>query len=440
MAATICVLAVACTSAEVVPPPTAPPTTPATLTVSPTSARIATGTEVALLATTEGIDPEDLVWETTGGSLQGDGLNATFRAPGQAGQHEIVVRHQSDATLVARTTVDVPGGLVDPFSIVMMPDTQNMIKAEDTAPLVDAMTDWIVDNVEALDIEFVTHVGDIVAFADRTHEWDRAIEALSVLDGVVPYSIAFGDHEYVIEEDKGSSTEAYRTHFGADRYASYPWYRGTAPNGLSHYQVFEAGGREFLHIALEWEPPGPVEDPTTPLGWARTVLEAHPSLPTIITTHAYLWDRPGDEGRFHDGAREGYVLEDGVKVFVGSSGEDIYRDLVHPFPQVFMVLGGHYHKRPDGDPELGEYHQVSTNEAGLPVFEMLANYQSWPNGGDGWLRTIRFHPGGGDNGLDRIDVRTYSPPLDRYQIDGYSAFSFDVSFADRFGSALDTEP
>ena len=395
---------------------------------------LATGTATTLDATVTDVSGEDLVWGATGGTIVGAGPSVTYVAPDEAGTYTISARAADGSGRAASTTIHVPGGLTDPFSMIVVPDTQNMIKDAATAPLVDAMTAWIVAQRDARDIDFVTHVGDIVAFADRPEEWARAVGAFGVLDGVLPYSMALGDHEYEIEENMGTSVQGYLTHFGPDRYDGYDWYRGSSPNGLSHVQVFEAGGREFLHIALEWEAPGPAKDPTTPLGWARQILEQHPDLPTIITTHAYVWDKPGDEGRFGDDAREGYVMDGDTKVFVGSSGETIWRDLVEPYPQVFMVLGGHYHKRPSDDPDNGEYHQVSTNGAGLPVFEILANYQSWTDGGEGWLRIVEFVPGGGANGTDRIVVETYSPPLGRYQVDGGSTFAFDLDFARRFAN------
>src|SRR5690606_14246610 len=120
--------------------------------------------------------------------------------------------------------------------------------------------------------------------ATSSTQWTAALAGLDLLDGVVPYSVSLGDHEYEIEEDKTSSTAAYFGHFGPSRYADYEWYRGSHEDGLSHYQIFEAGGRRFLHLNIEWEPLGPADDESTPLGWARNVLEDHPQLPTLIST------------------------------------------------------------------------------------------------------------------------------------------------------------
>ena len=75
----------------------------------------------------------------------------------------------------------------------------------------------------------------------------------------------------------------------------------------------------------------------------------------------------------------------------------------------------------------------SPNSAGSKVYEMLANYQSYENGGNGWLRIIKFLPGEGENGLDRIKVETYSPTLNDFQSGNGSDFAFDLDFSERFG-------
>ena len=50
--------------------------------------------------------------------------------------------------------------------------------------------------------------------------------------------------------------------------------------------------------------------------------------------------------------------------------------------------------------------------AGARVVEMLADYQALHNGGDAWLRLLRFDPARGE-----IQVRTYSPALKDFKTD-----------------------
>ena len=360
-------------------------------------------------------------------------------------------------------TPEPAGDDAKPFTLVALPDTQSYVCCEGrygTPSLFTAQTQWIVASLDKLNIDFVTHEGDVVAHARNEQEWRDADRAMDILDGKVPYSVAMGDHDYYPEEVHDGDTSNFRRYFGESRYKAYDWYGGAGPRGLSHYQIFDGGGVEFLHVALEWEAPSDA------LSWAEGVLETHPDMPTIITTHAYLRDGGSDRGgsRFTQDETEACVNLEGTTRCPdpgndkdAASGEKIFQTLVRPYPQVFMVLNGHYHNngRRSSNPNVsgcdidadgfrstydarlrcdnGEYRQVSTNQAGSKVYEMLANYQSYENGGNGWLRIIKFLPGEGANGLDRIKVQTYSPTLDEFQSGSASDFSYDLDFSERFG-------
>lgn len=356
----------------------------------------------------------------------GDGSYSGNFIPNRTGHIRLTALAVETSGNEKRAFVDLMAQETQGFSIVVIPDTQKMIEVSSNT-MTRQMIDWVVQQRDSRNIEFVTHVGDVVEHGSSSAEWQRADEALDQLDGVVPYSVGVGNHDYAEIWNKCSSTANYANYFGPQRYSGYSWYGGVGPGGTNHFQVFEAGGRRFLHLNLEWEPRGVVGDPTTPLGWARSIIEDHPDLPTIITTHAYLWDQPNEEGRFPGPAQS---ATEGDPSCAGTTGVGIYEALVEPYPQVFMVLNGHFHQKPDG--EDGEYYQVGTNSAGLPVYEMLSNYQDYEIENQSWLRIIQFEPGGGANGLDRISVQTYSPVLEQYQTDANSQFHFDLSFDERW--------
>ena len=310
----------------------------------------------------------------------------------------------------------------DYWTVVALPDTQKY--AAWKAPYARDQTQWVADNADAENIAFVSHEGDVVDDGDDEGQWTFMDDKMSVLDGVVPYSTVPGNHDWATTWDRSTSVALYKQYFGPSRYEDRDWFGGAGPtNGvpnrddLNTYQLFSAGGYDFLHLALEWEPPGSVDDPSTPLGWAQGVLDQYPDRPTILTTHSYY---RGDTESRTTKLQEA----DGD----GNTGQTVWEELVAPNRQVFMVLCGHWHQ------DDGEGRQVSTNEAGDPVYELLANYQSRRNGGNGLLRRIEFHPGGGTDGTDRIRVRTYSPSTGEFETDDSSQFSFDLRFDDRFGS------
>lgn len=75
----------------------------------------------------------------------------------------------------------------DDFTIIVLPDTQAYVDPGTYADVFTNQTQWIVDNKDALNIVFVTHVGDIVNNWDNIPEWERSNTSMSLLDGVVPW-------------------------------------------------------------------------------------------------------------------------------------------------------------------------------------------------------------------------------------------------------------
>ncbi|MBN1941837.1 MAG: DNRLRE domain-containing protein [Phycisphaerae bacterium] len=272
----------------------------------------------------------------------------------------------------------------DPFTIIALPDTQHYSDDPSHIQHFENQTQWIVDNIASENIPFVTHLGDFTQSGNDPTEWDRSLGALNTLENgnpsntaLVPYSVSRGNHDDI---------SSFQTYLGASRYTGESWYGGGSSDNLCHYQTFSAGGYDFLHLNLTFEPT------SSHLSWAQGVINANPGVPTIVTTHGYI-----DVG--------GYRIVEGAP---------IWEDLINNNSQIFMALCGHMH---------GEYQQISTNAAGGNVIEMLSNYQDYPEGGMGYLRKIEF-----DVPNSRINVRTYSPSLDAYLKDDDSYFSYDVTF------------
>ena len=311
-----------------------------------------------------------------------------------------------------------------PFTIVALPDTQNYSNNASNALLFNQQTQWIADEIQTAgnprNIQFVTHLGDVVSNGNDLVQWTRADTAMDTLDGVVKYSALPGNHDYNSTSNKSTGTVNYVNNFGPSRYASYSWYGGADPSGNNSYQLFTAGGYDFLHLALEWQPTVniPIRDPS-PVEWAQSILDAHPNTPVILSTHEHIDDDPA--GR-------------------SATGEQLWQDLIRYNDQIFMVLNGHYHSV--GGTNDGEYHQISFNEANRPVFEVLQDFQDYPNGGDGWLRLINF-----DIPNDKIEFETYSPVLDQFQTETVaqvgqfaSQFEFNIDFADRLTPVFIPDP
>jgi hypothetical protein len=302
------------------------------------------------------------------------------------------------------------------FTLVVLPDTQNYVRASATAGLFTQQTEWIAAEIEQRgnprNIQFVSHVGDIVNNGSDLEEWQRADASMSALDGVVKYAVLPGNHDYAQRSVKELGTENYLATFGPWRFAAETWYGGTDPSGNNSYQRFSAGGHEFIHLALEYKPTDntPVRDPS-PVQWAQSVIDAFPHTPVILSTHDYVQDL--SPGRSH-------------------AGIALWEQLVRRNDQIFLVLNGHSHDN------TGLYHSVGLNDAGREVIEVLQDFQAYENGGNGWLRLIEFNILG-----NRLEFETYSPVLDQFmtngvEVDGAYAgqFGFDIDFTNRLEPLL----
>jgi hypothetical protein len=275
------------------------------------------------------------------------------------------------------------GGVVfgqDDFVIVALPDTQKYVLNGAYPEIFTTQTQWIANNVSSMNIVFVTHEGDIVDTWDNQAQWTYANNSMSVLDGVVPYGVSPGNHDMDTSTRRApiyNSTFPY-TRFDGGHYDDEPdW------DNNNNYQLISAGGVDLIILQLEYNPRSNV------ITWADGILKDNPNRIAIITTHAFL---------NLDGSRL-------------SEGAGIWNTLVQGNDNVCLVLCGHMH---------GEARRTDVVN-GREVHQLLADYQTRSNGGNGWLRIMRFVPT-----EDMVYVETYSPSLDQYETDGDSQFSLHL--------------
>ncbi len=292
------------------------------------------------------------------------------------------------------------------FTVVLLPDTQKY--AESYPEIFTSQTQWVVDNVDALNIVFVSQLGDIVenggfgpgGSGDNTVEWDRANAALSMLDGHVPWGLVLGNHDFDMWYAPMGGSQYFLDRFGAPRFTDQPWFGGWSPDGYNSAQFFVGGGRRFMALHL-------VPDvPPWALAWAQSMIDAHPGVPTMITTHIYM----KENGRTRFPYMDMYD-----PTWSGLSGNAIFAQLVKPNPQVFLVTCGHI---------AYERFQATLNDAGQPVLEMLADYQLRELGGNGLLRILKFSPNAG-----KIYASTYSTWYQAFETDADSLFEIPLDFA-----------
>ena len=278
------------------------------------------------------------------------------------------------------------------FEVIALPDTQNYSSSYPAT--FNSQCQWAVNNRVSRNIQFVTHLGDIVNTASSASEWNKAVAAMDILNGQVPYNACRGNH------DMGS---LYTSNFGpsAARWktggAYYDWYKGASPSGNSSYQMITVGGRVFLFLNLDVDGPGSLTDAGTDLGWAQAVINSHRGVLTILSTHDYLAEVGSNSNTGSGTGARGPCCQAYVS---GHSGLWLRENFVFPNNEIFMVLCGH---------NFAQYNLAPLNNAGNPVHEIMIDYQTVPNGGNGFLRIMDFKPAS-----KQIVSTTWSTTLNRF--------------------------
>jgi len=268
------------------------------------------------------------------------------------------------------------------FGIVVIPDTQIYAQTDSGAEIFVDQFEWIVENQTNRDFVFVSHVGDVVQNPQIAAEWDRSEPAFAALDAAdVPYGISPGNHDM----DDGGIAPEYDTRFGTDRYLGEPWFGGNhaAEGNRSSYQTISVDGHDLLfvhvrHLQSTYGPTQPVLD------WVDTVLGDHPDHLAFVTTHEFTFPL-------------GFVLIPELQ------------QVVQDNCNVVAVFSGHH--RGVGRGEFDD-------SCGRSVHHLVTNYQHFPDGGQGFLRTVDIDP------LTlQADFQVYSPWLDEFRTDPAENFT-----------------
>jgi hypothetical protein len=295
----------------------------------------------------------------------------------------------------------------EPFTIVVLPDTQYY--SRDNPSIFYSQTDWIVANEVARNIVFVTHVGDIVQTGSNNTQWNRAEAAMSTLEDplqtMLPDGIAYGqapgNHDQAplgaprSGGDEGGTTVNYNARFGKHRFLGRSYYGGAydfgdpamyPDNNDNNWQLFTAGGMDFLFLHLEYDQADSVQRDAV-LAWADNLVMANEDKRVIVTSH--------------------YILH--PFNFFSDQGAAIY-EIFKDNPNVFLMLCGH----------VTEAQRRADVFEGNRIYTVLSDYQNRALGGNGWLRIMTFDPES-----DSIDVKTYSPWLDQFDTGAAHQFVLD---------------
>lgn len=295
------------------------------------------------------------------------------------------------------------GNDCEPFSIVILPDTQNYVRYSDgskTDTVYHKQMNWIVKNKNTSimpNLKMVVHMGDITN--DNTDvQWKMAKSAHEILRKAnVPFTVVNGNHDYrVANKIGGRSKSKFATYFPESYLKNLPGYGGIYSKHNTWFD-FHAGNQDYMVLNLEYAPRQQT------LCWANNLLKKaeHANKKVIIATHANVT---------HDAKFGGKPKLDFVAH--GASGSEMWNGLTSRHSNIIMVLNGHV-----GDSERMEKKGNQKNV----VEQILTDYQfekpcnadklgSCTNhcahvvdAGNGWLRILTFYPK-----ENRVNVNTVS--------------------------------
>lgn len=382
------------------------------------------------LAEAFGAEASDFTVTSTDGSIIDAVIDGTVLTltPGALGHSDITVTAQlpNETVLEENFRAIVAGPNAYVFAII--PDTQDYTSnqtLEDNSFF--RMTEWLLDQEEALSIQHAIHVGDIVQFG-AVNQWLIAEDAMERLDGEISYTLAIGNHD----QQRPGFASAFSFETDVDTYFTPVQVGATPEQGGGTYDGFDVGedvfdngntyadsirnhyttletpdGTKWLIFSLEFGMPDDV------LRWAGEVIEEHLDHRVIIDTHSWNGGdtriTPLNQPLTTDNGGWGYDIRDNPRSV--NDGEDAWREFASKYPNVMFTFNGHNF--------MGGAETVVSYAAGdNPVLQMFVNYQNgaWrgvegigTNGGNGAMRLVVMDP---DN--ERITTHTKLVELDTY--------------------------
>lgn len=299
------------------------------------------------------------------------------------------------------------------FTIIGLPDTQFYTEEPQGQSsgggghngIFKAQTQWIANHRVDSSIAFVSQLGDCTQSGDTKEiEFKRADTAIKNIENPnvpipfgIPYGICVGNHDQGPTGNPDGTSTFYNQYFGDTRFAGRSYYGGHyGSNNDNHYQLFSAGGIDFIHISLEYYANGTTASLLPVLNWADALLKTYSNRKGILSTHNLL--TVGNPASFQ------------------GPGQKIYDELKDN-ANLILMLAGHVH---------GEGRRTDIFN-GNTIHSIMSDYQSGTNGGNGYLRIMQFI-----QNQNLLSVKTYSPYTNSSLTGTSSDFTLPINLSPAF--------
>ncbi|MBQ9080610.1 MAG: metallophosphoesterase [Clostridia bacterium] len=278
------------------------------------------------------------------------------------------------------------------YSFAVVGDTQCLVYYPTTEGAVGTIYDWIVDNKESKNIQYVIGLGDITEY-NTVAEWEEVKPAITKMDGVVEYSLIRGNHDVLKGDDPTLFNQYFASHKAyVDQFEKYGGFyeEGSVENT---YRTMRIGNTDYLFLNIDYAPTDDI------LNWACSVIETYPEHKVIISTHLYMYC----DSTTIDDDDVGSVPDETTQ----NNGDDIWSKVVSRYENVQMVLSGHI---------ISDHIRVRQEQGihGNTVTQMLIDGQRLDkvladDGGVGMVAMFYFDETG-----ENVSVEYYSTVKDLY--------------------------
>lgn len=256
------------------------------------------------------------------------------------------------------------------FTFLVIPDTQVLSETEAGADMFRNATRWIVSQKDNLNIEFVSHLGDMTQWGEYW-QWRRVESAMDTLrDNGMRYSPAQGNHDDI---------PGLRERFPVTDFIGKPWFDDYYGGMENACYLFSAGGMDFVIVVIQSHSQYEKDDlyDRASIAWANQKFQEHSDRRGIFVTHDF-YERNW-----------------------------LQNDVIKKNDNLFLAVCGH------SSWNGGEDNWTVTTNGGSTVQCILSDYQDYSEGGQATLRYYTFKPE-----EDRIYAYTYNP----------TTFSYGTSF------------
>ena len=234
------------------------------------------------------------------------------------------------------------------YSFVVVPDMQAMTNAGTPGAEnkrrhqnnFKTQQQWVIDNTEKLNIKFAMYLGDFAEHyseegtsslfnrAYAVEEWALIKHTMSMLDGVVPYTVVPGNHDYDDGATRSRSLKFFNDCFPYDKFSSFYYFGGAFEKGHTENMYFDlyVGEVRYLLFQLEYNPR------YTVMNWVDRIISEHPDSRVIISSHTIV----EVNGDFASSAPLVHGSNAGAQ-----NGIDMWNSTMRKHANMFMSFSGH---------------------------------------------------------------------------------------------------